>query len=98
MGEEYVPSIMSLKISKIRKRMMTKSGEKTYIQGVITLPKKYLEKLEKNGVDSVIAIADDFFIAVPPRVLKTKNKGELISEFSDLLDWLKEHVYAGDEG
>jgi len=90
--ETYIPTIKKMKILRRLKKIKLKKGVKSYKQATITLPKDFDDKLEKEGVGEVIAIADDFFIGVPPKVLVKKSKGEIIAEFSDLLDWLKEHV------
>jgi len=95
-SETYVPTIRKLRILKAVKRIRTRLGKKDYVQRTITIPKDFGEKLEKDGVKEIVAIADDFFIAIPPTILTKKSKGEIIKEFGDLLDWLKEHA-RGDE-
>ena len=88
----YAPTIKKMKVVKSIKKIKLKNGEKKYRQTIITLPKEFAEKLESEGIDSVISIADDFFIGIPPEMLLKKKRGELLAEFSDLLNWLQEHV------
>lgn len=87
-SKTYIPTIKRMKIVKSKKKIRGKE----YIQGSITIPKEFLDKLLKENINEIISIVDDFFIGIPAEILLNKSKGEIISEFSDLLDWLKEHV------
>lgn len=92
MNKLYIPLVKQVRITKSRKRIKLKSGVKEYKQLTITLPKEFADKLDREGVETMISITNSILICIPPNILLKKKREELLNEFDTLLRWLKRYI------
>ena len=85
-----------IRLGKIIKSKI-KVGNKVYTQGLITIPKNYLKKLENEKVDKFVITVDNMMICIPNKMLKQRSKASFINEFIKLIDWLKLHYKEPEE-